>query len=150
MTTAPRTHVQNPTDPVDGCALDKDGGGGGKKKGGAKNGLDTGDMEDRVDATKISRKKKSHCDRINDLRDTEWTNEPRGQLARSRLKGKVLSGEPNSLTATISRTLSSTLISSPHSLRPITAKCRPDPLPGALATLDKSLSGGDAGLGELR
>ena len=126
------------------------GGGGGKTSGGAKDGLDAGDMEDRVDATKISRKKKSHCDRINDPRNTERTNEPRGQLARSGLKGKVLSGEPNSLTATISRTLSSTLISSPHSLRPITAKCRPDPLPGALATLDKSLSGGDAGLGELR
>ena len=34
MTTAPRTHVQNPTDPVDGCALDKDGGGGGGAGGG--------------------------------------------------------------------------------------------------------------------
>ena len=123
--------------------------GGGETNGGAKKGLNTGDMEDRVDATKMSRKKKSHCDRINDLRNTERTNEPRGQLARSCLKGKVLSGEPYSLTATISRTLSPTLISGSHSLRPITAKCRPDPLPGALTTLDKSLSGGDAGLGEL-
>ncbi|XP_064858812.1 myb-like protein I [Oncorhynchus nerka] len=53
MTTAPRTHVQNLTDPVDRCAFDKDGG----DERGAKNGLNAGDMEDRVDATKISLEK---------------------------------------------------------------------------------------------
>ncbi|RXN04577.1 hypothetical protein ROHU_033931 [Labeo rohita] len=58
-------------------------------------------MKNRVHPTKRERQLEPYCNRIEDLSDLVWANEPRCQFARGSLERQVLGRKPYLLTTDI-------------------------------------------------